>query len=412
MGRSTPKMQPIGLVLTVTLLLGPALALGQTTVFSDNFDDGSPGGSVLQANWPWTELPGFFKQSVPGEVNGHKIHVLNGSDASALKNHTASPDVGGSAYEVDNNPTPYSAYHEFDPQTGTLRVEAWVWDDVESRKPQGWPDPAQINGGLALTAVPEPSPGTYPDGPNGPNTLFVYGDFAFLGIQALIPQNKPDPNDPGFDPFDPAHAEQYCYQWRTKTDGWNLTLDPDTGNPVPRREDFRIPWQIPQTWRHLEILIHPYTGQVGDIQFYIDGVLVGEGQRDPGSNCQGVPFRRIQIGSRFPEESDVLAVRPPYSYEHLWFDDVELTADEAAGLPCVNDELRFDADADGDVDHGDFSAFQACLGTIQDCSLTCRCMNSDGDPDVDEDDYIAFEQCASGPGVPADQTCDDALLPP
>lgn len=398
-------MTRIGMVVTAVLVTCACLS-AQTQVFFDNFDDGSPGGVVSGTLWT----------VVPGQVNGYSLQQLIGSPEGHQKNHTPStdgqmgdPGIGGAAFEVDNNPYPYASYHDFAAQSGDLRVEAWVWDDVESRKTQNWPNPAQINGGLTVAALPGENPVTYPDGPSGPNAIYEYGDFAFLGIQALVPLSKPDPNAPGFDPFDPAHAEQYCYQWRTKLDGWNLTLDPNTGNPVPRRLDFSNPSQIPQTWRHLEIVVHPYTGQAGDIQFFIDGVLVGEGRREQGIACEGVPFQRVQIGSRFPEESDVTAVRPPYSYEHLWLDDVEVT-EEPASLACPNPELRFDTDNDGDVDQDDLSVFQLCFGLPEvACSPPCRCLDADGDLDVDGDDYPFFEACASGPSILADDTCDDAL---
>jgi hypothetical protein len=127
-----------------------------------------------------------------------------------------------------------------------------------------------------------------------------------------------------------------------------------------------------------------------------------------------VEFRRIQLGTRFPETADGTAYRPPYSYEHFWFDDVVLSVEDAA-LPCPNPELRFDADADGDVDQSDSAVIQACFtgtdGGPFDC-VTCRCMNSGGDTDIDGDDVTAFEQCASAPGVAADVTCDDGLLDP
>lgn len=402
----------------VAVVLGVALGIvsmplsAQTVVFSDNFDPVPPaaGGVVRSADWPYTDVGGY-PQSLPGKVLNYRVHQMQGSDAGHQKNHTGLPSEGGSAFEVNANPYPYAAYHQFDPQTGDLRVGAWIWDDVESRKPQSWPNPAQINGGLMLTALPNDDPIIFN---NGITEIYTYDDFAFIGIQALIPSSKPDPNAPGFNPYSPQSvAVQYCYQWRTKTDGWHLTLDPNTGNPVPRRVDFRIPEQIPQTWRHVEIVVHPYSGRVGDIEFFIDGVLVGQGRRDPGLNCRGVELRRIQIGSRFPDESDAQAFRPPYSYEHLWFDDVLLTV-EPADLPCANPALRFDADNDGDVDHVDFSLFQICYTDANDpggkynCDL-CRCMNADVDQDIDGDDRTAFEQCASGPGVSADVACDDGL---
>ena len=272
-------------------LVAPRVATAQTLIFSDTFDDGDPGGRVDSSWWPYTNVGGY-PTSVPGKIVNYKVHQIAGSEPGHAKNHTASPDVGGSAFQVDANPFPYAAYHEFEAQAGgLLRAGAWVWDDVESRKPQNWPNNAQVNGGLTVTSLPDPSPIIMH---NGFTEVYTYGDWAFLGIQALIPSAKLDPNSPSFDPYAPAVAPQYCYQWYTKTDGWNMTLDPRTGKPVPRRTDFRNPAQAAQTWRHLEIVIKPYTGQAGDIAFYIDGVLVGSGRRAPGpGGGAAVPRRRV-----------------------------------------------------------------------------------------------------------------------
>jgi hypothetical protein len=358
------------------------------------------GGVVSAANWT----------VVPGKVSWYSLNQLIGSEAGHKKNHTGSPGgqmgdptTGGAAFEVDAQPYPYASYHEFDPQTGILRLSTWVWEDAERplcTAVAGFP----VRGMVGLTSLPGEQP-IVTNNCSSPNEVYPYDDFAFIGVNMTTSDN---PNDP----------PQKFYQWRTKTDGWHLTT-------VPRKVDYVCHGD--QTWRHVEIVAHPYSGQVGDIQFFIDGVLVGEGQREPGTNCQGVPFRRIQLGTRFPEgapstdpDPDASICRPTYSYEHFWFDDVLLTT-EPAGLPCPNPQLRFDADDDGDVDQLDFSVFQACFtgandpAGIYDCQA-CRCMNSDNDTptdtDIDGDDLAAFEQCASGPGVAADVTCDDLLAPP
>lgn len=75
---------------------------------------------------------------------------------------------------------------------------------------------------------------------------------------------------------------------------------------------------------------------------------------------------------------------------------------------------RFDDDNDGDVDMLDFALFQRCItgGTGGPYSPECRCMNSNGDTVIDTPDLMAFMECASGPSVPANPACDDALPPP
>jgi hypothetical protein len=78
-----------------------------------------------------------------------------------------------------------------------------------------------------------------------------------------------------------------------------------------------------------------------------------------------------------------------------------------------------DADGDGDVDHDDFGVAQACVtgAGMGPVSSTCTCFDVDGaggfpDDDVDQADVNLFESCASGPGVPADIACDDAIVQP
>ncbi|MBN1811685.1 MAG: hypothetical protein JXA14_07610 [Anaerolineae bacterium] len=79
------------------------------------------------------------------------------------------------------------------------------------------------------------------------------------------------------------------------------------------------------------------------------------------------------------------------------WDNVQLTLT----LPC--NDPRFDADGDGDVDGGDFGAFQACLTGSGATEILdgCRCMNSNGDTAIDSIDLGVFEGCASGPGIVA-----------
>ncbi|MBI4578960.1 MAG: hypothetical protein HY718_04605 [Planctomycetes bacterium] len=86
------------------------------------------------------------------------------------------------------------------------------------------------------------------------------------------------------------------------------------------------------------------------------------------------------------------------------------------GAPACN-EPRFDVDGDHDVDGNDFAAYQRCYTGDGDPSgaydaEACRCLNSDSETDIDLTDLVSFAACASGPSVPADAACDDALPPP
>jgi len=63
-----------------------------------------------------------------------------------------------------------------------------------------------------------------------------------------------------------------------------------------------------------------------------------------------------------------------------------------------------DADQDGDVDHADFAAFQACYTGLNDPGSAydaqkCHCFDRDNDQDVDEADLGEFEACATGADV-------------
>ncbi len=208
--------------------------------------------------------------------------------------------------------------------------------------------------------------------------------------------------------FSPAPLADWWdkLSWGTASDGWHTTTYPRS-----------------QGWRRLRIVVHPYRGQVGDVEFYVapdpgvgnqpQYVLVGSGRRQPGESCRGVPITRVAMGANpalVPE--DYIA----NTYENFWYDDVVVTVDNASS-PCANPNLRFDTDNDGDVDQTDFAVFQACYtgdtppGPSYDCG-SCRCMNSNQDNLINGDDLNAFETCASGPGIAADVTCDNALAPP
>lgn len=84
------------------------------------------------------------------------------------------------------------------------------------------------------------------------------------------------------------------------------------------------------------------------------------------------------------------------------------TSCATATCPCSTPFA--DADLDGDVDHFDFAAFQACFGG-EGVAVTgvCKCYDRHpvgGDNDVDAYDWAKFEACASGPGVPLNPACD------
>ena len=336
-----------------TILAACATASGQPQVlFYDSFE---PPDNM--SHWsPWQDagwVPGTAGCNEPSNCWGPK--PLFNSDSHAH-------DGTQAARQEQAQPWWYGSYHEelalADQTDEIIRVSAWQFEDANRLAPQHTSHD-QVQGWLALMNEEET-------------------EFFAIGVHAHW-----DSPAPVLDWW--GHVS-----WGTSADGWHTTT-------VPRA----------QGWRHLKIVLKPYTGSVGDVEFYVDDLLVGGGSRQPGADCRGVPVTRIGIGSS-PAHVDEDYISN--TYEFFWYDEVELSV-EPAGLPCPNPELRFDADADGDVDQADFAVFQACYtetGSTYDCPA-CKCMNSNEDVAIDGDDYGPFEACASGPDVPADVTCDDGL---
>jgi hypothetical protein len=96
-----------------------------------------------------------------------------------------------------------------------------------------------------------------------------------------------------------------------------------------------------------------------------------------------------------------------------WVGAIATHVDELSLVQQLCNDPRPDVDGDGDVDHGDFAVIQQCYkgigGGIPTDPVDCACLDLDGadPPDIDQADLTLFEGCASGPGVPAEPTCDD-----
>jgi hypothetical protein len=71
--------------------------------------------------------------------------------------------------------------------------------------------------------------------------------------------------------------------------------------------------------------------------------------------------------------------------------------------------VKPDYDDDGDVDAGDYGAFQACYSGdgVPQNAPGCLDKRLDGDDDVDAADLNLFMECVSGPNVEPDPACDD-----
>jgi len=256
-----------------------------------------------------------------------------------------------SAYQVEAQPWWYCMQHDEDLSScqgrKTVRLSVWQKDLFYVTGPVTDPaDPQyhnhdQIQGWIMLMdSSGEPTATEY-------FLLGVHGHWA-----------SPEPTEDWWT----------YYAWCTASDGWHLTT-------VPRRYG----------WRHLEIVVHPYTGQVGDVEFFIDGQKVGQGSRLPGDG-QGIPVSRIRLGAD-PDyiSEDYIA----NSYQRFHYDDVELSI-----LAC-------DFDRDADVDLIDLATFQDCYSGDSAPSEPDACSNCDVNCDarIDLDDFGTFQAEYTGPGV-------------
>jgi hypothetical protein len=76
---------------------------------------------------------------------------------------------------------------------------------------------------------------------------------------------------------------------------------------------------------------------------------------------------------------------------------------DAQGCPPT---VPGDVDGDGDVDTGDYAAFENCSsGPAVPAAAGCEAFDFDADSDVDQADFGVFQRCLSGANVPADPGC-------
>ncbi|MEP0841682.1 MAG: hypothetical protein HRF43_03095 [Phycisphaerae bacterium] len=66
-----------------------------------------------------------------------------------------------------------------------------------------------------------------------------------------------------------------------------------------------------------------------------------------------------------------------------------------------------DTDGDGDVDQADYGRFQECFSGSGLYGPGCACFDRNNDLVINGTDYLTFSNCASGPHIPASETCDD-----
>lgn len=267
-------------------------------------------------------------------------------------------------------------YHIFTPPgpDKDLRLKVQVWDEAgilcdcdEQSQPPGYvcdcnnlptPRPSRdkfdVNGGIELGSPYRRASYTGDD-----------KEYYFLGVN--------------------THQSWDHYAWATAADGWVVSS-------VPRTHG----------WHLMEIVVHPYTGHPGDVEFWMDGTWVADGHRMPGPAGTGADVIYLHLGG---DPALITETNVANTFEEFWYDEVALTA-------CYNP--RPDVDGDGDVDQTDFAVFQRCWTGPGDPftsndgfdGANCQCVDTDGDKDVDTDDFDMFQNCAAGPQMPADPECD------
>ncbi|GMV96645.1 MAG: hypothetical protein AMXMBFR83_10070 [Phycisphaerae bacterium] len=250
----------------------------------------------------------------------------------------------------------YSMFHDFTPAVGVgdLHAEVWQYDGVRVvcacecncdpdgprfGYPNGRPN-YQVQGWLILTNP-------------------ARGDYFALGVNSYSTWTR--------------------LSWATKTDGWHATDAPREGG-----------------WRKLEIIVHPYTGQAGDVEFRVNGAIVGSGKRVPNE-----PISRVRLGG---DPAMITQNHLTNTFEELWYDELRVFF-----APKLCHDPRVDIDGDGDVDQADFGAFQGCFtgSSAAWTDVACSCFDMNEDGRIDAGDLEVFAACASGPAVVADETCDD-----
>jgi hypothetical protein len=194
-------------------------------------------------------------------VPGTNIQILVGDSAHAIGN--------GSAKQVNADPFIYymrtksGAFPNPGTLTGASRetLTAMFWDDLTPYGPGAY-------GGAIMLANNASS------------------DFYQLGVNSAVSTSN--------------------YYWRTATDLNNVSSVART-----------------QGWHALRIEAYPYTGNAGDVKFYIDGQLVANGKRKINTGS-GFDLDQIRLG---------LSVKTPGLA--FWYDNVALTVPEPVTLALL-----------------------------------------------------------------------------
>ncbi len=255
----------------------------------------------------------------------------------------------------------HSIFHEFEPPTGvgTLRASAMQYD------------PATVVCTCECNCDVDGPKFGYPNG--RPN-------YQAQGWLCLQNEDRSEAFALGVN----SYSSWVYLSWYTKLDGWNRTTVPRTNG-----------------WRKLDIVVQPYSGSAGDVQFRVNEAIVGLGRRS-ATGPLPIAVDRVRLGG---DPAMITENHLTNTFEQFNYDEVAVTFTLAT---C--DPPRFDSDGDQDVDADDFGILQRCWTGAGDPGGTfrqadCHCMDRNGDSAIDEADLGAFLSCVSGPAVPADPSC-------
>lgn len=241
-------------VAAVTLwLIGPVYA---APILVDGFEPGIS-GSVWQkgpAGWSGAQ----FQEDLKGDDS-----------------HIRTPGVNAARAWVNYRVT-YNSRHVFPVSyDGNIYLKCWMFEDNDIPFP-GYSSEQQPNCYVTLM-----------------DTQYGMDRFS-LGVYG----------NGGIGAFPPTNNWFYNCALYTTTGG-DKVLNGTSGLPlVPRR----------QGWRKYSILVHPYTGSAGDVQFFIDDKLVYNGVRSSSPFGPGASLDTIVLGNGSRQE---------WTYETYWFDQVD-----------------------------------------------------------------------------------------
>lgn len=251
----TSVLRTTVLVVAVTALCGVTPGWC-ATIFQDGFEP-SINGNI------WKKGPSGW-----GGAQGHE-------DLKGDNNHIRTPGTNAAREWVNYRVTYNSQCALPIPFDNNVYLKCWMFEDNDIPWPVPPPpyDEQWPNG--YITLLDTISPGA---------EVFMIGVMGEIG--RLNNKNR-------------AFFDNCCVY--TATDGYQV-LNGTSGKPlVPRR----------QGWRKYTILIKDYTGNPGDVQFYIDDKPVFNGRRASLPWGGGAPIDTIVLGSKW------------WTYETYWFDQVD-----------------------------------------------------------------------------------------